>query len=478
MKFIKVVILFIVGLSLACAGGGGCREGKPSGGGAKGPDPRAAKANEEPGREGRNPGAANPDRIELSDAVRQNLGITFAKAEMRRVVATLRVAGRFELLPTARREYHADVPGHVQMLVQQFQSVEPGTVLYRVASPEWLKLRQQIQEEQAGIEKARVAVSLAKAALEEARQAVALVQRRIDALAGAEVRRAELETQLAERKNAIPRLDVEVRSKQLELDSAIARFPLTLASAASLINTTPEKLTEMVETPAGAKPRWATIEVIEVKATEAGVVETLALNNGGWVEASKGVLTTVNAKALRFRAVGLQADLGRLRDGLPATIVPPRGGKLETLKPLPGKLTLAIEGNSESRTIELVVTPEQLDGWARAGVGAFLEIVVDGSDDPELAIPVAAVIQDELTHVFFRQDPKDADAVIRTEADLGVSDGKWVVVNSGLKKGDQVVVDGVYELKLAASAKGGGGAPKGHFHADGSYHEGKDGEKK
>lgn len=450
----------------------GCKEGKTP---AKEQGKGVAKKEGGPG--GSAGEAANPNRIELPETVMQNLGITFAKAEMRRVVSTLRLPGRFEMLPTARREYHADLPGHVQMLVQQFQAVEPGTVLYRVASPEWLKLRQQIQEEQAGIEKARVAVELAKAALAESKQAVVLVQKRIDALAGAEVRRAELETQLAERKNAIPRLEVEVRSKQLELDSAIARFPLTLASAASLIFTTPEKLTETVETPAGPKPRWTTIDVIEVKATESGIVENLTIINGAWVEASKGVLTTVNPKALRFRAIGLQADLGKLRDGLKAAIVPPKGGQLGMLKPLSGKLTLALEGNSGNRTIELLVTPDEVDGWARAGVSAFLEVAVNGSDDPELAIPVAAVIQDELTHVFFRQDPKDADAVFRTEADLGASDGHWVVVNSGLKSGDKVVVNGVYELKLASGGAGKAGG-KGHFHADGSYHEGKDGAKK
>ena len=47
------------------------------------------------------------NRIDLPETVRQNLGITFAKVERRRVASTIRVPGRFELLPTARREYRA-----------------------------------------------------------------------------------------------------------------------------------------------------------------------------------------------------------------------------------------------------------------------------------------------------------------------------------------------------------------------------------
>jgi multidrug efflux pump subunit AcrA (membrane-fusion protein) len=73
-----------------------------------------------------------------------------------------------------------------------------------------------------------------------------------------------------------------------------------------------------------------------------------------------------------------------------------------------------------------------------------------------------------LASIIFRRDPKNPDKVIRMEADLGISDGKWVVVNSGLREGDEVVLDGVYELKLAGGGKATGG---GHFHADGTYHE-------
>jgi hypothetical protein len=40
-------------------------------------------------------------------------------------------------------------------------------------------------------------------------------------------------------------------------------------------------------------------------------------------------------------------------------------------------------------------------------------------------------------------------------------------VNSGVAAGDEVVLDGVYELKLTGSGKPQGA---GHFHADGTWH--------
>jgi len=67
-------------------------------------------------------------------------------------------------------------------------------------------------------------------------------------------------------------------------------------------------------------------------------------------------------------------------------------------------------------------------------------------------------------------DPKQPDQVAKLEADLGASDGRWVVVQSGLKEGDQVVLGGIYPLKLSQQE---GGAQAGHFEADGTFHTGK-----
>ena len=55
------------------------------------------------------------------------------------------------------------------------------------------------------------------------------------------------------------------------------------------------------------------------------------------------------------------------------------------------------------------------------------------------------------------------------EADLGLDDGRWVEMKSGLRDGDEVVLAGAYELMLASS---GSAAKGGHFHSDGTFHAG------
>ncbi|MCE2881430.1 MAG: efflux RND transporter periplasmic adaptor subunit [Planctomycetaceae bacterium] len=156
-----------------------------------------------------------------------------------------------------------------------------------------------------------------------------------------------------------------------------------------------------------------------------------------------------------------------LRDGLAARVVPPQGGSLDAAKPMDATLAIGLTGDARDRTIDLFAVPPAIEPWARDGVTAYLEVTLAGGRE-ELAIPLAAVIRDAGTPMIFRRDPANADKVIRMEADLGVSDGRWVVIQSGVKEGDEIVVGGNYQLMLAT----GGSMPKGgHFHSDGTWHE-------
>jgi hypothetical protein len=424
------------------------------------PAPRAGDA-------GRSP----TNRIDVSAAVRQNLGITFATVERRRVASTLRVPGRFELLPTARREYRATLRGFVRLQVAQYERVEPNAPIYRLDSPDWHTLKHELHDAEVGIERATAELAVAERSKTEAEQVAAALAKRVDALAGAEVRRAELETELAAKRASIPRLLAEIDVKRVALEEARHDLEINLARAASLLGQTPAQLTQPENDANGkhVKQRWYAIDQVGLDARGAGVVDAIGATDGSWVEANALVASTIDPKAVRFRAIGLQADIMRLKDGLDATVMPPGGRASDEERPATGKVMLGPVADPQQRTLDLLLHFADPPTWARPGVSSLLEIVVDGSGEPELAIPAAAIVRDGLAAVFFRRDPRDPDKVIRTDADLGTSDGRWVVVKSGVKEGDEVVLDGVYELKLAAGAAGGptGG---GHFHADGTWH--------
>lgn len=207
---------------------------------------------------------------------------------------------------------------------------------------------------------------------------------------------------------------------------------------------------------------------LTIHARAAGIVEPALPAPGAWIAAESRMLATMDPTRVRLRAHAPQGDLGRLKDGLPSRIVGAADGWKDGI---PARLALGLEADPTLRSHDLIAWPRLaegavLPGWARPGVNVLLEVQTS-SGGGELAIPLAATIRDGLDTIFFRRDPADPDQVLRQIADLGTRDGAWVEVLTGVSEGDQVVVDGIYQLKLSGAGRAELG---GHFHADGSFH--------
>jgi len=458
---------------------------------------------EEPARGASSAAPAVTNRVDINASVRLNLGITFAKVESRQVARTLRVPGRFELIPTARREYRAIAPGTVELLVLEYQKVDAGTPLYRLDSPRWREMQKELADAHASVSLARSAndsiaplLAAHEAHHDEIQKAVDLWTARVTSLdqlmaaggargeevAQARAAMASARSDLAETLETEAELLARKSQSAASLDAARSRLAFLFEAAASLAGVSASDLQAPSPTNP-ATPRWRTLAGIDVRAITPGVVESVGTVSGGVIDQHASVLSTVQPELVRFRAVGLQSDLPRLADGQRASVVPAqanaaRGGgeTVAPMTPLSGALTLAPTADHERRTVELIFT--LADGspspaWAKAGVSAFLEVVTSGtggaggSDD--LAIPLKCVARDGTHAIIFRRDPADPDKAIRMEADLGLDDGRWVVIKSGVAEGNEIVLDGVYQLMVATS---GSITKGGHFHPDGTFHEG------
>ncbi|MCA8916530.1 MAG: efflux RND transporter periplasmic adaptor subunit [Planctomycetes bacterium] len=501
----KWTLLLPVLLLAACGGGGG--ETPPAGGGEGEP-------------------VKITNRIDIPPAVVQNLGITFAKVERRRVEQTLRVPGNFESPPEARREYHTMLPGRVEVLVKQYQLVEPGTELFRLESPEWRRMQESLAATDVAISTLQSDRSVLDAERAAAVKAIESFPPRIDAQralmdasddhlmrlgeardnwlervaqieelqkrgagkaaelaearaelqnalvglaeeqekrAGLAEQRANLDAEKAAAELAIPVIDSHIAAKDAEIVNARDAMQRALKSAAGALGMTAQALAE--------GDAWRTLDTFTVRATAVGTVDHVHASTGAWVEANTEIIATVDLTNLRFRGRALQSDLGLLKEGLPTRVVPPQGGSLENATPAEGTLYIPVEADPGERMIDLLAVLDSVPDWARPGVSGELEVVWNTTTEPQLAIPNRAIVRDGLDQVFFVRDYKDDNKVIRTVSPLGVSDGRWTVVDTGVMEGSEVVIEGVYELKLT-----GGGKPlgKGHFHADGTWHAGAD----
>lgn len=429
-------------------------------------NPRQSAANPVQEQTTTNAAAAAPKGgIPIPPAVRDNLGITFIKVEQRAVTETRRVPGQFELLPTARNEYRAVVGGRIDLLVDQFQTVRAGDLLFTVDSPEWRQVQHEAVEAEGEISLAQANLDVAVARRREAQSALTKQEERIKNIASANVRNAELESKAAELENSLPRLDAETRALEASLREAQEHYASRLNALSSIAGISIEVLRQRN----GSEASWRSIAVLSVRAEHPGTVETISVNDGGWLEQGAFALSVIDPTKTRFHAEAPQSDITLYHDGQFASIVPPQGSSVDLQNVLTGTLTLGLTAHETDRTVSLYVTPDQTTSWARAGVGGFLEVTLSEQTPKQLAIPVSSVVQDGLERVFYRRDPKDPDRALRVLADPGPSDGKWVVLKSGVKEGDQVVHEGVYALKLTSSGQQ---APAGyHYHADGALHK-------
>lgn len=450
-RWIRLLGRVSLGLAIAITG---CEKSKSA------PDQAGQHADSESGA------PAPTNRVEIPAPVRQNLGVTFAKAEYRNVAKTLRLPGRFELLPTARREYRAPLSGRVELLVSQFERVEAGKPLYIIDSQPWRDLHEQITATQASVDSMgpiREAHRIHEQSLADKVQLWKDRLAQLEELRAAGGGNAAQFTEARATLNATQAELAEVMEKDAELQAQQKQAEAQLRSLESRRDSL-TRAGSCTDSPVSDSPGAGFV----VCAVAPGIVESLDVTPGGLIEDSGLVLAVVQPEQIRFRARGLQSDLGRLRDGLPVRIAPPQGGSVDVQDDMTGALQLGLSADADERTVDLIVQPSSLASWARAGVSAYLEVTLAGGSE-ELAVPLSAVVTDGATPIIFRRDPADPDKAIRMEADLGLSDGRWVVIRSGVREGDEVVVGGNYQLMLATS----GSAPKGgHFHSDGTFHEG------
>lgn len=478
MSFHRLALVPI--LAAALAGCGGQSSAGTTVAQAAASDPHAGHSHE----------AAGASGIDLPPSVQQNLGITWATAGYRVVQGTVRMPGRFESEPSARRPYQAPLDGRVEVLVKPYQRVAAGDPLYRIHAEGWQQLQLAIAEgcndgcadgcgtasaaarNLAAGERHADAVAASLQAWAARREVLARLNQEVGGkaaeLAEVSTRVADLTVQAAEAERRLIRLQREAEGPDGTAATGLAAIRLAqlMARASAITGLSRQEL----EAPdARGIPTWMAIESPLIRALSPGVVEGEIAASGTWIDARSTVLTVTDPAGVRLRAAGLQADLPRLGDGLQARIV---AADPALQSSIPASLVLGPVADAVDRSVDLIARPADgtdLPAWVRPGVTANLEVVLSGTAEEELAIPVAATIRDGLKTILFRRDPQHPGRVFRLEADLGASDGRWVVVQSGLKEGDQVVLGGIYPLKLSQQE---GGAQAGHFEADGTFHTG------
>lgn len=408
-------------------------------------------------------------RVEISSLRRQTLGITFANVERRNVEGTFRIPGSFEATPEARYEYRIPLAGTIEVLVERYDEVEAGRPLFRYHSPAWLELRGAISAAESAVDTAITATALAIARVDEAENRLALTNERLARSKKAGFENADLAAEARAIESSLPPLRAEHAHASSVQRSREREFQDALARAAAITGIPSESLAKESKTATVPTRDYRTLDWIEVRAAAPGVVASVEAPRSGFVDADRLVLTTLDPNRVTFRGRMLQRDASSLEGEVDARLHAV-GSITERPPGEPARAFAGLEADPRARTVDIVARPETVRPWMRPGIAAELELVTESSGGPALAIPRAALVRDGIDLVFFRRDPDDSNRAFRVEADLGATDGTWIVVHSGVALGDEIVLDGAYELVLALASTS--AKPKGgHMHADGTFHE-------
>lgn len=199
---------------------------------------------------------------------------------------------------------------------------------------------------------------------------------------------------------------------------------------------------------------------LEVKAPHDGIVESLEVTDGAYVEVGTKILNIMNPHHLQLKVFTCPSDIARLECGMKAKC---RG--------VEGTVLFGLDENSLTRA--LIDFPE---GGIEAKPGERDEatIVTKQSSEDSFAVPSKAIVLNGVEPIVFIKSEDEEDAFLAIPVTPGISGNSWTEI-TGIEDEDAlVVIEGAYELKLALEAQGGNKESAGHFHADGTFHKGND----
>lgn len=199
---------------------------------------------------------------------------------------------------------------------------------------------------------------------------------------------------------------------------------------------------------------------VKVRAPIAGTLVEILVPSGSFVEEGDAMFHVVDTERLWLEASVAEADLGRLPDPKGAWFQIEGFEQTFSIDPDEGGLVVAF-GNMVDpvrRTVPLVFELPNPNGLLRVGMFAEVRVWAGESID-DLAVPASAIVDEAGQDVVYVM--LGGESFERRVLRLGIRDGDYVQVLSGLEPGERIVTRGAYLVRLAGASP----AAAGHGHA-------------
>lgn len=165
---------------------------------------------------------------------------------------------------------------------------------------------------------------------------------------------------------------------------------------------------------------------------------------GERVSAGARLLTLLDPRRLRLRMRVPASEVSRLEDAEGVSFTPEGS---ETVYRSDRILSIGAAIEPDSRSLPVLFSIDNPIGALKAGMLVRGRILL-GSPEPSLAVPAPAIVDEDGLLVAYVQI--GGETFERRAVTVGPSDGAWTTVLSGVRRGERVVTQGQYQIKLSS----------------------------
>lgn len=188
---------------------------------------------------------------------------------------------------------------------------------------------------------------------------------------------------------------------------------------------------------------------IELRAPISGAVIEVNATVGEHVQPDRALLKLVDASKVLIVAQAPEANIARLSRADDALYqLPGNRDEFESIVDHGGRLVFVGATVDEvTRTVPIVYEMPNPDGALRIGMTVTVHAATDHEENA-LAIPQSALVDEDGVMVAYVQ--VSGETFSKRELRIGIRDGEYVQVLSGVDEGERVVTKGAYAIRLAS----------------------------
>lgn len=188
---------------------------------------------------------------------------------------------------------------------------------------------------------------------------------------------------------------------------------------------------------------------VVVEAPFKGYVKSLFVSEGDYVPMGTPLASVTQNRRLVLKADLSQRYYGRLGQIVSANFMTPYDDHVQSIASLGGRLVSS--GRSSADGSYYIPVTFEFDNRGSVVPGSFAEVwLLTSKRENVLSLPVSAITEEQ--GLYFVYLKMDASCYTKREVTLGESDGARTEIISGIKAGDNVVVKGAYNVKLASAS--------------------------